>query len=177
MVWLVRSVPRIAVRWWIACWVVAIASSDWDARAEEASDREHVFVLEIGPAAEWPLKGEPGSYGGSIAVEKEVVENWLELELGVAALGSHGRGELSLDLLFKKPFHVSPEFELMVGAGPSFSRPLHGGGSISKSAELALDFMFWPSRNIGWFVEPTWTVNPATGRHSFAATGGLLIGF
>ena len=168
---------RIAARRRIAGWFLAITFSAWSARAEEAGDREHALVLEIGPAAEWPLKGEPGNYGGTIAAEKEVIENWLELELGATALGNHGRGELSLDLLFKKPFHVSPEFEFMVGAGPSFSRALDGGGSFSKSAEFALDFMFWPSRRIGWFVEPTWSVNPATGRNSLAATGGILIGF
>jgi len=28
----------------------------------------------------------------------------------------------------------------------------------------------------GWFVEPTWTVNPRNGQQSFAASVGLLIG-
>jgi hypothetical protein len=147
------------------------------ARAEEAREREHAFILEIGPAAEWPLHGEKANYGGTVAVEKEVIENWLELELGVTMSGTNGRPVLGLDLLFKKPFHLSPRWEFMIGAGPSFERPLDRSGHTSKGAEFALDFMFWPYQNIGWYVEPSWTIMPATGKNSLGATGGLLIGF
>jgi hypothetical protein len=42
------------------------------ARAEE---REHAYVLEIGPAGEWPLKGEKNNFGGSFAVESTLIEN------------------------------------------------------------------------------------------------------
>jgi hypothetical protein len=148
------------------------------ARADELRDREHSFVLEIGPAAEWPLNGERNNYGGTVAIEKEVIENWLELEFGVTALGTSGRKELSMDLLFKKPFHISPTFEFMIGAGPSIARTVNGPErKTSKSAEFVLDFMFWPHQNIGWYVEPSWTITPATGDKSLGMTGGLLVGF
>src|ERR1700736_4685254 len=55
------------------------------AAAALAESGEHSLVLEFGPAAEWPLHGERPNYGGTIAVEKEVIENWLELELGITA--------------------------------------------------------------------------------------------
>jgi hypothetical protein len=72
---------------------------------------------------------------------------------------------------------ISPTFEFMVGAGPSISRPLNGEDqSTTVSAAFSLDFMFWPTPNVGWFVEPTWTVNPRNGQQSFAASVGLLIG-
>ena len=30
--------------------------------------------------------------------------------------------------------------------------------------------------NVGWFLEPTWTINPRNGQQSFAASIGLLVG-
>jgi len=41
---------------------------------------------------------------------------------------------------------------------------------------LALDFMFWPTKNLGWFVEPTWSINPKNGHQAIGATAGILIG-
>jgi hypothetical protein len=65
----------------------------------------------------------------------------------------------------------------MIGAGPSISRALVGEDrSTTVSATVSLDFMFWPTPNVGWFVEPAWTVNPRNGQQSFAASIGLLIG-
>ena len=152
------------------------------AYAEETGGREHAFVLEFGPAAEWPSNGERSNYGVNVAVEKEVIAGWLEIELGITGLGSNGRRAFSTDLLFKKPFQISPTFEFMIGAGPSIERTVNGPDRrTSKSATLALDFMFWPykeaHKDIGWFAEPTWSVTPATGEKSFGMTGGLLIGF
>jgi hypothetical protein len=58
-----------------------------------ANIQEPNFVLEIGPAAEWPLHGERANYGGNIALAKEAIETWLELEFGVTGLATSGRGE------------------------------------------------------------------------------------
>jgi hypothetical protein len=133
-------------------------------------------VLEISPAGEWPLNDRP-NFGGMFAVEKTIIENWLEIEVGLTTLGTTGHTELSGDILFKKPFRISPTFEFMIGAGPSISQALNGEDrSTTVSAAFALDFMFWPSKNVGWFIEPTWTINPRNGQHSFGASAGLLIG-
>jgi len=51
---------------------------------------------------------------------------------------------------------------------------LIGDQSTAVSAALALGFMFWPTQDVNWFFEPTWTVNPKNGQ---AANVGLLIGF
>jgi hypothetical protein len=144
----------------------------------EDSGPEHSFVLEIGTAGEWQLNGERPNFGGTIAAEIEPIENWLELEFGLSTLATAGRTELSGDLLFKKPFRLSPTVEFMIGAGPSYSHTLNGPerGGI-WSAELALDWMFWPTKNIGWFIEPTWSVNPRNGQQSAAVSIGILVGF
>jgi hypothetical protein len=152
-----------------------------EARAEDGthddSGGEHGFVIEIGPAAEWPLKGERANYGGTVAVEKEVIENWLEIELGVTGLETSGRGELATDLLFKKPFRLAPTVEFMVGVGPEITRSLDGPDrGTTASAEFVLDFMFWPGGNVGWYVEPAATINRA-GRKSVGMTGGVTFAF
>jgi len=142
------------------------------------SGPDHSFILEIGTAGEWPLNGERPNFGGTIAGEIEPIENWLELEFGVSTLATAGHTELSGDLLFKKPFRLSPTVEFMVGAGPSLSRTLNGpDAGTSWNVEFALDWMFWPTKNIGWFIEPTWSVNPKNGQQAAAVSIGILIGF
>jgi hypothetical protein len=110
-------------------------------------ETEHKFILELGTAGEWPLTNEPGNFGGTVAVEVEPIKNWLELEFGLTSLNTTGHSDLSGDLLFKKPFDISPGFEFMIGAGPEISQTLNGPNrGTTVSAEFALDFMFWPSR-------------------------------
>ncbi len=63
----------------------------------------------------------------------------------------------------QKTFRISPTFEFMIGVGPSISRTLNDEDqSTTVSAAFTLDFMFWPTPNVGWFLEPTWTVTPET---------------
>jgi hypothetical protein len=146
--------------------------------ARDERDADHGWILEIGTAGEWPLNGERPNFGGTIAAEIEPIENWLELEFGLAALATTGHTELSGDVLFKKPFRLSPTVEFMVGAGPSLSQTLNGlDRGTSVSAEFALDFMFWPTKDVGWYIEPTWSVNPRTGQQSAAVSVGMIIGF
>jgi hypothetical protein len=41
-----------------------------------------------------------------------------------------------------------------------------------------LDFMFWPTRNVGWYVEPSYDTTGlrATSDRSLGLTAGLIIG-
>ena len=48
----------------------------------------------------------------------------------------------------------------------------------SVAAEVAPDFMFWPSRKhrLGWYLEPSYEYKFGPGHeHSLGITGGLLI--
>jgi hypothetical protein len=157
---------------------IAACAAIWLLGAVEtrAQEREHKFVLELGPAGEWPLKDKP-NFGGTFAIESTLIENWLEIEMGLAALSTNGRTEWSGDLLLKKPFRISPAFELMIGAGPSIGKTLNGPDRDTEvSATFALDFMFWPTKDLGWFVEPTWSINPRTRAQAIGFTAGILIG-
>ncbi len=157
---------------------VFLALAAAGAASAKDDDAEHKFVLEFGTAGEWPLTNEPGNFGGTFAVEFEPIENWLELEFGFTTLNTTGHSDLSGDLLFKKPFKITPSFEFMVGAGPSVSQTLNGPDrGTTVSAEFALDFMFWPTKDVGWYFEPTYSINPRTGERSAAFSIGLLLGF
>src|ERR1700760_3176025 len=131
--------------WQRLCGVVAgifLALALAGMAAAKNEDVEHKFVLELGTAGEWPLTNEPGNFGGTFAVEFEPIENWLELAFGITTLNTTGHSDLSGDLLFKKPFKITPSFEFMMGAGPSVSQTLNGPDRGTKvSAEFALDFM------------------------------------
>jgi hypothetical protein len=156
------------------CLALARAANTAHAQNDGAKDDQD---LEIGTAGEWPFSDRP-NFGGTFAIETTPIENWLELEFGLTTLATAGRTEMSGDLLFKKPFKLSPTVEFMIGAGPSISKTLNGPDqTISVSPEVALDFMFWPTKNIGWFVEPTWSVNPRNGQQSAAVNVGILVGF
>ncbi len=147
------------------------------ARAQDGGDADHAVILELGGAGEWPTHGGAANFGGTIAAEYTPIENWLELEFGLTALGSTGRTELSGDFLFKKPWRLSRTVEFMVGAGPSLARALNGPDrGTTLSAEFVLDFMFWPRRNIGWYLEPGWSVAPKTWERTIGVNAGLIFG-
>jgi hypothetical protein len=62
----------------------------------------------------------------------------------------------------------------MVGAGPDFTYTFNG--SIKVAAEVALDFMFWPTpeRKYGWFIEPGFSYGGSRAQ-SLSVTAGMLI--
>ena len=146
-------------------------------RAEETGEEDHGLVLEVGAAGEKPVTGGASRFGGTIGAEVTPIENWLELEFGLTALAGAGHTELSGDLIFKKPYRLSEQVEFMIGAGPSFAKTLNGPDrGTAIGAEVAADFMIWPSRRLGWYVEPTWGIVPHTHEQSVGLAIGLLIG-
>jgi hypothetical protein len=146
---------------------------------QETAIADHSIILEVGGAGEWKLAKGPSHFGPTVALEVEPVENWLELEFGVTALVSGGRTELGADLLFKKPWRLSPKAEFMAGVGPQLVHRLaKDERGTSFGLEAVIDFMFWPGKNVGWYVEPSYGVTFGRGsERSLGATAGLLIGW
>lgn len=136
-------------------------------------------MVELGGAADWNVSGGGSAFGPDIAVEITPVENWLELEAGVTPLFAAHSREWDADLLFKKPWTLSPKAEFMVGAGPEWVHATkYGATTNSVSAETVLDFMFWPSgkHRFGWYFEPSYEYNFGPGREqSLGVSAGLLI--
>jgi hypothetical protein len=143
------------------------------AHTASAEDREPTAVVAIGGAGEWVLPG-PASVGPSVSVEFTPIKDWLEIEVGAAALFRRGVTEFETDVVFKKPFTLSDTVELMVGAGPAWSHTRQEG--TKWGATFVLDVMVWPwpERKLGWFVEPSYTINQDSEK-SLAVSIGLLV--
>ena len=146
----------------------------WGTVSARAADKEPSAIVELGASGDWGLPG-ASSYGPSVAVEFTPIPEWLEIEAGIGPMFGHGRTEWDSDLLFKKPFTLSDKVEFMVGAGPQLTVSRDGS---AFGAEVALDFMFWPTadRTFGWFLEPAYTYSFGSGHEqSLGTTVGLLI--
>jgi hypothetical protein len=164
-----------------AIFISCVASPGW-AQNEQAStssldEQDHSIVFELGAAGDWS-RAEGFHPGGTFAFEVTPIEHWLELEIGVTAIHSSGNIDIPVDLLFKKPWPISPRFEFMAGVGPEL---IHTTGTASATfwgLSSVLDFMFWPRRNVGWYLEPGYEVTFQSGatRQGLGISGGLLIG-
>ena len=159
------------------CGLVYVVPVTAHAQESEEKEKGEGAVIEIGPTNEWVVRGGSAVNAGAAAgVEVSVIEDWLEMELAGAVLGTSGHSELSGSLIFKKPFRVSETTEFMIGAGPKYTKTFSGPDrGTANGAEVDLDFMFWPRKSIGWYVQPDWSVVSKTGEQSVGITVGLLI--
>ena len=156
------------------------SSSRSPAHPQEASeDKDHAAILEIGASTNWNVSGGAAALAPNFAVETTPIENWLELEAGVSPFYTRNSTEWDSDLLFKKPWTISPKAEFMLGIGPEWVHLTQNGKSTNSIAgEVAGDFMFWPARKhrFGWFLEPAYDYSFARGhQQSIGMSGGLLI--
>jgi hypothetical protein len=142
------------------------------------ADHDHALILEFGAAADWePTEGSVHK-GGTFALEMTPIEGRLELECGITALAANGGVDVPVDVLFKKPWRLSPQVEFMIGAGPEIVHAFGPNHATFWGGEAVLDFMFWPRKNIGWYIEPGYEITFRAGtRHDgVALAAGLLIG-
>ena len=156
------------------CLVSLMTVSLLFAAAHAQGAKEPSAILELGGAVEWDF---PGffKYGPTTGVEFTPIKDWLEIEAGVGPLFSRGPTEWDTDLLIKKPFTLSHTVECMIGVGPDWSFSPVG---TTVAGEVALDFMFWPTRErrYGWFLEPTYSYAFTSGhQRSLGTAAGLLI--
>ena len=145
----------------------------------QSTEKESVAVVELGGAADRSLTEGNSSFGPTAAVEVTPIEKWLELEAGVTPLFRRHSTEWTTDLLFKKPWTLSPKVEFMLGIGPEWIHTNAYGKKVnSVGVEVAPDFMFWPSKKhrFGWYLEPSYDYNFGRGHEkSVGISGGLLI--
>src|ERR1700674_3668355 len=141
-----------STRRFVVCNSVLVWISLWPhvGMAQQHAEEDHAFVVEAGVAGERSIRAGASNVGATLAVEATPIEEWLELEFGVTALVTSGHTELSSDLLFKKPFRLSPTSEFMIGLGPTVARTLKGPErGASHGVEVVLDFMFWRNKDTG----------------------------
>jgi hypothetical protein len=157
--------------------IVASAQSV-SGQASPVDADDHAVVLEIGGVVDWEHAERMAHGGGTFAFEVTPIENKLELEIGIAAVHSDGGVEMPLDLLFKKPWRFSPKFEFMIGAGPEVVHAFGPDPGTFWGVEAVLDFMFWPRKYIGWYVEPGYEITFRAGaqHRGVGVSAGLLVG-
>ncbi len=139
-----------------------------------------VAILEVGASTNWNFSGGAATFAPNVAAECTPIENWLELEAGVSPFYTRNSTEWDTDFLFKKPWALSRKAEFMLGVGPQWAHLKQSGKTTdSFAAELAGDFMFWPTgrHRFGWYLEPAYDYSFAGGhQQSIGMSAGLLIG-
>jgi hypothetical protein len=176
-----------AIRGWSTAVLLGIVASGLSSSASAQdlttqqvnSDDEddHALVFEFGAAGDWSPAG--GFHpGGTIAFEVTPIEHWLELEIGFAAIKADASTEMPVDVLFKKPWRFSRQFEFMIGAGPEIVHATGPAPTTFRGLSSVLDFMFWPRKKVGWYAEPGYdvTFHGGTTHHGLGIEAGLLIG-
>ena len=145
----------------------------------QSTEKDPVAIVEIGGATSWNVKGGAATFAPDFAVEVTPIENWLELEAGTTPFFTRNTTEWDTDLLFKKPWTISPKVEFMFGVGPEWVHISQNGTATNSVAlEAAGDFMFWPAKKhrFGWYLEPAYDYGFARGHEqSIGISGGLLI--
>jgi hypothetical protein len=143
-----------------------------------SNDEDHSIIYELGWAGSYSRAEGIHARGATFAFEVTPIPDRLELECGVTAIRASGATETSVDLLFKKPWSLSRHIEFMIGLGPEIIHATGAEAGTFWGISAVVDFMFWPSKNVGWYLEPGYDATFRNGvmRHGFAMTGGLLIG-
>ena len=159
-------------------WSVSAAPVRAQSVALVPADEDHRIVYELGWAGDWSRDEGLHPRGGTFAFEVSPIEGWLELEVGFTVIRGDGVTEMPIDVLFKKPWRFSPKFEFMIGAGPELIHESGPDRGTFWGIASVLDFMFWPKKNVGWYVEPGYEVTFRRGaKHSgLGLATGLLIG-
>ena len=176
----VNAQVRLLTR--VSCVLLLVIASSSLVRAQSISadppDKEdHTIVFEVGWAGDWSHEEGWRPRGATLAFEVTPIEHWLELEVGAAAMRADGATEIPIDVLFKKPWQFSRQFEFMAGIGPELIHETGPSPATYWGVSSVLDFMFWPGRNVGWYLEPGYEVTFHDGtHHGFAMAAGLLIG-
>ncbi len=147
---------------------------------ESEDQRDHSFALGAGYTVESNLGNKTSSSGSTVSAEFTPIEDALEIEVDATLLNSSGQQELGEEVLFKSPYRLSSTSELDIGVGPQFGRKLQGSDSTTSfGMALALEFMFWPSKEIGWSFNPEYGygLGNSKGEQTFGASIGILFGW
>jgi hypothetical protein len=143
-----------------------------------AVDADHAIVYEIGWAGDYAHAEGFQAKGATFAFEVTPIKDRLELEAGLTAIRANGVTETSVDLLFKKPWSFSKTVEFMAGVGPELIHATGADAGTFWGLSAVADFMFWPRKNVGWYLEPGYEADFRLGatRQGLAIAGGLILG-
>jgi hypothetical protein len=141
-------------------------------------DMDHgVVLVECGATSAREISEQASRVSPAVGIEFEAIDNRLEVEIEASTNTTQRARNWELDLQFKRPFQISSTVEIEPGLGPSWS---HGAVSNQRpaawGAEASIDILFWQSKRIGWFLEPSYGISFATGaKTSVGLSGGIVI--
>ncbi|MEM7157477.1 MAG: hypothetical protein AAF799_31820 [Myxococcota bacterium] len=129
--------------------------------------------------------GEPshveGQGGVGLFYERTLVRGWLELELSANVLITDERrsAHVPLDVLFKKPFHVSHVFDPYVGAGAAFTFGVGEDDFFAVGALGTAGSYLWLHPRVGVLAEVDYTAlpEPHGWQHEIELSTGPLFRF
>jgi hypothetical protein len=147
------------------------------AATEDGAEQDHVAVLELGATGKREISERTSHLAPAVGIEIEPIENWLEIELGASTYRSQGATNWEFELPFKKPFRLSSTIQVIPGLGPTWlhttqpdERPSTWGG------EALVDFFFWHTQRLGWYLEPSYGITFGNGnKKSAALTAGFFV--
>ncbi len=117
--------------------------------------------------------------GGGYFVELVPSHDWLAIEISQRVYSGTCAVQMPIEVLFKKPLHVSRAVELYLGVGPVLSLEL---GCCSSSAHVGVAGVFgsyfWASDHVGFLVEAAYTpIFTAPATHEILWSGGIVFGW
>jgi hypothetical protein len=144
--------------------------------AAAADEKEPLYAIELSGARDWSLNGGDASAGPVLAVERTVIEHWLEVELALSPQFAKGRNELETEFIFKKPFELSEHLEFLIGAGPVW---VNRGSENSAAAAVITQFEYFPNTDhkVGYVFEASYSYGfGAEHEQAFGLTAGIRFG-
>ena len=168
-------------RFFAFAWAFVLATLALQARAEEGSEseEERAVAVQIGPVGERNLKDKTSSAGATAAVEVTPMEDLLKIEAGATLLATPHRREMIASLLFKTPLWVSPDSEILMGAGPKASKALQDTRDTAFGFLANVEYAHWFNKSIGWYAGPEYGVGvgKSKGEHTVGLSAGILLGW
>jgi len=108
-----------------------------------------------GHGAEGPVT----NFGVSIFYERELVPKWLEVELNVGLIDGAAGMQIPIDILLKKPFHLSRRLTPYIGLGPSIELFARGDRPPLPGVTGGIGVYLWLSRDFGLDLEIDYTAH------------------
>ena len=188
----------------LSLWLAWAAPSFAEESEGEAAKTEHeegpVHRLHLGihGGARGSFEGKESEafYGGGLFVTVIAIHEWLEIELVVDGVyGTHDvedagvvhRGQtfrLPIDLLLKKPFHISQTFHPFVGLGPTFIYERETSSGIPATTRgifggtVAVGTDIWLGERVALVAEVAYSLLASHSlEHEIGGSLGVLIAF
>jgi hypothetical protein len=137
--------------------------------------KESVLILETGVSSDWDFKSNYTSLSPTFGFEFRTLKEKLEVEVGATPYYSNSNYNWQLEMLIKKPYDISPQMEIMFGAGPKWTLSSEGN---SASVDIVTDLMYWPfKKRIGFYFEPGYDYGLKNQHEqSLGISTGLIVG-